>query len=89
MNDLAYGAFNETRKLEVVSIPKTLTFRYNPFRYLPSIKQFIVDSRNPSYRSRYGLLLAKDGKTLIHGVDRNVRIPSFVETIGEYAFYAM
>ena len=47
----------------------------------------IVDSNNPSYKSVNGLLLSKDGKNLIAGVNGDVVIPQGVTSIGDDAFY--
>ena len=46
-----------------------------------------VDSNNPIYSSQNGLLLSKDGKTVIQGVNGDVTIPDGVTTIGDTAFY--
>ena len=46
----------------------------------------MVDPENQSGKAENGLLLSKDGKTLICGVNRNVQIPDTVETIGNEAF---
>ena len=48
---------------------------------------FTVDSNNPNYKSVNGLLLTKDGTTLVKGVKDNVTIPDSVTIIGTYAFY--
>ena len=45
-----------------------------------------VANGNTNYSSANGLLLSKDGKTLIRGVKGNVTIPSSVTNIGSYAF---
>ncbi len=45
-----------------------------------------VDAANSTYKSENGLLLSKDGKTLILGINGNVTIPSGVTSIGRGAF---
>jgi len=45
-----------------------------------------VDGENQNYKSVDGLLLTKDGKTLIRGVNGDVVIPEGVISIGDYAF---
>ena len=47
---------------------------------------FVVDSCNPKYKSVNGLVLTKDGKTLVLGINGNVTIPEGVESIGKEAF---
>ena len=46
-----------------------------------------VDESNPNYSSINGLLLSKDCRTLIQGVNGDVVIPDVVVKIGRYAFY--
>lgn len=50
------------------------------------IRSFSVDSDNPSYSSRNGLLCTKDGSALIAGVNGDVTIPEGVTSIGRCAF---
>ena len=45
-----------------------------------------IDANNPNYLSSNGLLLSKDGKTLIQGINGNVTIPGSVTSVGEHAF---
>ena len=45
-----------------------------------------VSSGNAKYSSENGLLLSKDGTTLIAGVNGNVTIPDSVTKIADYAF---
>ena len=45
-----------------------------------------VSAGNPCYKSVDGLLLTKDGKTLVQGVNGDVVIPPCVTGIGDYAF---
>ena len=48
--------------------------------------RFTVDPANAAYSSRNGLLLSKDGRTLVRGVNGEVEIPSCVTVIGDSAF---
>ena len=45
-----------------------------------------VGENNPNYSSANGLLLSKDGKTLIQGINGGVTIPDSVTSVGERAF---
>ena len=47
---------------------------------------FVVGNGNPSYQAVAGLLLTKDGKTLVAGVNGDVVIPTSVVNISPYAF---
>ncbi len=51
-----------------------------------SLATFSVGSENPAYRLISGLLLTKDGTTLIRGVIGDVVIPDSVTSIGSGAF---
>ena len=51
------------------------------------LKSFTVSADNPAYKSVDGLLLSKDGATLIQGVNGDVTIPDSVTNIRDYAFY--
>ena len=50
------------------------------------LKSFSVKAGNPSFKSVSGLLLTKDGKELVAGVNGNVKLPAGVTTIGSHAF---
>ena len=52
-----------------------------------SIKEFRVSEYNTKYSSKNGLLLSKDGKTIVKGVNGIVTIPDGVTSIGSSAFY--
>ncbi len=53
----------------------------------PRIKAFSVADDNPKFKSVSGLLLTKDGKVLVRGVNGDVTIPNGVTRIGDYAFF--
>ena len=48
---------------------------------------FSVGTGNPNFSSNNGLLLSKDGKTLIQGVNGNITIPNVVTSIVDMAFF--
>ena len=50
------------------------------------LTSFVVAQDNPNYSLSHGLLVSKDGKTLIRGVNGCVTIPDGVEHIGDSAF---
>ena len=56
------------------------------FRGCVGLTSFDVDAANSHYKSVNGLLLSKDGKVLISGVNGNVIIPDGVRSIENYAF---
>ena len=51
------------------------------------LRLFTVSPNNTHYKSINGLLLSKNGNTLIAGINGNVVIPDSVTSIGDYAFY--
>ena len=57
------------------------------FRYCWRLLEISVSEGNAKYRSVNGLLLTKDGKALIQGVNGDVTIPDSVASIGSSAFY--
>ena len=57
------------------------------FSFCSGLNSISVDSGNANYKSINGLVLSKDEKTLIQGVNGNVLIPTGVTSIGSYAFY--
>ena len=80
--------FSDCSGLVNVVIPSSVTkIDYSAFRSCSSLRQFAVDEGNPSYKADAGLLLTKDGMTIIAGVNGSVMIPSGVICIGEEAFY--
>ena len=64
----------------VTSIGKEAFYRCS------GLMSFAVDDGNASYKSVNGLLLTKDGKTLVIGVKGDVVIPDSVTSIGDIAF---
>ena len=59
---------------------------YNAFSRCSGLTEISVGAANPLYKSVNGLLLTKDGKTLIRGINGDVSIPDSVTNIGDGAF---
>ncbi len=80
-------AFEGRFGLTTVSIPGTVTnIGYYAFSGCSGLTAFAVEPDNPTYSSSSGLLLSKDGKTLLCGVNGDVTIPDSVTCIGQGAF---
>ena len=60
---------------------------YEAFYGCSGLMSFAVGSANAKYKSVNGLLLSKDGKTLVHGINGDVTIPDSVTSIRSSAFY--
>ena len=56
------------------------------FKGCHGLMSISVNEDNPNYKSVNGLLLSKDGKTLVQGVNGKVTMPNSVTRIGAYAF---
>ena len=81
-------AFRDCSGLTSVTIPDSVTYiSGHEFNGCSALMSISVGSANAKYKSVNGLLLSKDGKTLIQGVNGSVTIPDSVTCIGEYAFY--
>lgn len=83
------GAFWQT-KLGNVSIPKNTKLEGNVFAN-SGVTAFSLDSDNPYYSLRDGILYSKDGKTLIaypeKKVSSEIKVLNGVNTLGASAFY--
>ena len=82
-------AFANLAELESVTIPASVVDIY-PYAFdrCSELKSFTVASGNKNYKaSASGLLLTKDGKRLVRGVNGAVTIPDGVEVVGNSAFY--
>jgi len=87
VTSIGAGAFADCRGLTSVTIPDSVT-SIGSFAFLrcSGLMSILVGSGNASYKSVNGLLLSKDGKTLIQGVNGNVTIPNSVTSIVDGAF---
>ena len=80
-------AFEGCSGLTSVAIPSSVTnIEDDAFWGCSGLMSIVVDSANPDYKSVNGLLLSKDGRTLLSGVNGDVRIPSGVTSIVFSAF---
>ena len=88
VTSIGEGAFSGCRGLTgVMTIPSSVTsIGERAFEYCTGLSDFIVGENNTTYCSVSGLLLAKDGKTLISGRNGDVTIPDCVTSIGKCAF---
>jgi hypothetical protein len=72
---------------EVVIGNATTEIGERAFQGCSGLMSIIVLGDNPAYKSENGLLLSRDGKSLVQGVNGNVMIPNSVTNIASYAFY--
>ena len=77
------STFYDCNGLTSVTIPDSGS---NAFYNCCSMEAFSVSGGNPAYKAVSGLLLTKDGKTLLCGVNGDVRIPDGVTDLSTYAF---
>ena len=85
---IADDAFSACDRLTSVLIPDSVTgIGMYVFNCCSSLTSFSVGAGNPNYSSINGLLLSKNGETLIYGVKGDVVIPDCVTSIAEGAFY--
>lgn len=83
------AAFSCCRDLTSVTIGNGLTdIGEQAFRGCSILASFYMESTNRNFVISDGLLLSKNGKTLIAGINGTVVIPNGVTTIGDYAFDA-
>ena len=82
------GAFGGITELESVTIPASVAYIGSAaFDGCDGLRSFTVAGDNRNYKSVNGLLLTKDGKKLVRGVNGDVTIPDGVTVIGDSAFY--
>ncbi len=80
-------AFDNCSGLKSVAIPASMRkIGWYAFSGCSRLMSFSVDSDNPLFSSRNGMLCSKDGSTLVAGVNGDVTIPSCVKEIGYHAF---
>ena len=83
-------AFSNCSSLQRVYVPSSVKSIYSSaFSNCSSLVAFDVADGNSFYQSESGLLLSKDGKTLVCGVNGNVVVPSGVESIGGDSFHGL
>ena len=97
VTSIGRSAFSGCSGLTSVTIGNSVAkiIEYNPengayenaFGGCAQLAFFSVDPANAAYKSQNGLLLSRDGKTLVCGVNGDVTISDSVTSIGESAFY--
>lgn len=86
VTDIVPCAFRGCNALTSVEIPASVTNIVGAFCDTGALTSFQVDLGNRFYKSENGLLLTKDGTTLVRGVNGNAVIPPSVTAIGLCAF---
>ena len=85
--DVRSHSFTLCSRLTDVVVPSSVTgIDMSAFQFCDKLVNFTVNPANVVYSSRNGLLLSKDGRTLVRGVNGEVVIPSCVTEIGDSAF---
>ena len=81
------SAFSGYSGLKSVTIPDSVTsIATSAFSGCSGLLSITVEEGNSNYSSTNGLLLSKDGKTLVQGVNGDVLIPDGVTRIEDSAF---
>ena len=90
VTSIGEGAFSGCSALARVDIPASVT-EVDPwaFDHCSSLVKITVAKDNPSFKSVNGMLLTKDGKKILQGVNGKVVVPPGVEVIGDSAFYGL
>ena len=88
VESFGYCAFSECNALTSVVLPASVTNIGSAaaFTRCGGMMSYEVANDNPSYKSVSGLLLTKDGNTLVCGINGGVTIPDGVTSIGHSAF---
>lgn len=90
VTSIGYEAFEGCNNLTHVTIPASVTdISPRIFEWCTSLQDFELAPGNANFKSDSGLLLSKDGKTLVMAARKltNVTIPEGVTTIDYFAFY--
>lgn len=83
-------AFSWCHNLKRVMLPASLKrFSLGIFAGCGKLESIVVSKENPAYRSENGMMLTKNRKVLIFGVNGDVKIPDGVERIEIAAFACM
>ena len=86
VTSIGIGAFMSSG-LTTITVPASVTsIGLSSFANCTSLKTISVGAGNHSYSSENGLLLSKNGTTVIEGVNGDVVIPDGVTSIQEQAF---
>ena len=87
---IGYYAFHECNSLESIYIPASVTSINNyAFGDNASLKRYEVDSDNPTFAARNGMLITKDGRYLLSypsGLTGEFTIPSDIPNVNNGAF---
>ncbi|MBR7033003.1 MAG: leucine-rich repeat protein, partial [Clostridia bacterium] len=88
LESLGPVAFAECTSLEKITIPKNVKSMVTPFTGCSSLMEFTVVPENQNFSSADGMLLTKDGSTLIDcpTAKSKVKVPDRVKNIGMAAF---
>ena len=87
VTDIKAFAFSGCNELRNVTIPDgVVDIGDSAFAFCGGLNSILVGVANDVYKSANGLLLTKDGKMLIRGINGNVTIPDTVTDINNYAF---
>ena len=86
VTSIGASAFYACSGLASMTIPKNVTHIGDGAFSNCSITNFIVSGENPAYMSNNGLVLSKDGKVLVCGINGDVLIPNTVTDIGTSSF---
>ena len=85
---LLAAAIFDLPNLKTVYIGKGVSrIEHGLFEKCPNLETVVIDPQNPYFKSEGGLILTKDGKTLVRGWGKTDKIPVGVETIQYLSFF--